>query len=237
VSVQRAVVKRGIDIVAGTALAVLALPVVLILAVGSAITLRAWPIFVQVRVGRNGRRFLLPKLRTLPVSTASAADKYALNGVRIPAFGRFLRRTHLDELPQLLLVPLGRMSLVGPRPEMPSVLARYPSEFVAERTSVRPGCTCLWQLSPSASGLIYEAPEYDRAYLRHGGPLLDAWILYRTARAWLPKASSIELGDLPPWACRTGLAATREPARTLHPERERPRVLEHAGAPVETAYE
>ena len=137
-----------------------------------------------------------------PPDTASSTDKYSLSKVRIPAFGRVLRRTHLDELPQLLLVPFGLMSLVGPRPEMPEVAARYPVEFVAERTSVRPGCTCLWQLSDSASGLIYEAPEYDRAYLLHSGPLLDAWILYRTARAWLPKSSAIDLGDLPAWACR-----------------------------------
>jgi lipopolysaccharide/colanic/teichoic acid biosynthesis glycosyltransferase len=236
VSVQRAAVKRAFDIILGTPLAALALPLILLLAVGSAVTLRAWPIFVQERVGRHGRRFLLPKVRTLPVGTASATDKYALKSVAIPAFGRFLRRTHLDELPQLLLVPVGRMSLVGPRPEMPTVLARYPTDFVTQRTSVRPGCTCLWQLSPSASGLIYEAPEYDRAYLRHGGPLLDAWILYRTARAWLPKASTIELGDLPPWACRTGSAAwTSEPqhAPAPDPTPDSPRVLERAGASVD----
>lgn len=118
--------------------------------------------------------------------TASSTDKYSLRNVRIPAFGRVLRRTHLDELPQLLLVPFGLMSLVESRPEMPEVAARYPAEFVAERTSVRPGCTCLWQLSDSADGLIYEAPEYDRAYLRHSGPLLDTWILYRTARRGCP---------------------------------------------------
>jgi lipopolysaccharide/colanic/teichoic acid biosynthesis glycosyltransferase len=228
VGVRRAVGKRVFDIVVGTVLAVVAIPVILVLALGSAVTLRAWPIFVQERVGLRGRRFLFPKLRTLPIDTAASADKYALDRVRIPAFGRFLRRTHLDELPQLFLVPVGTMTLVGPRPEMPSVMGRYPADFVAERTSVRPGCTCLWQLSPSASGLIYEAPEYDRAYLRHSGPLLDAWILYRTARAWLPRASSVELGDLPPWACRTDLERLHQPIPA--PRADRPRVLEGVGA-------
>jgi lipopolysaccharide/colanic/teichoic acid biosynthesis glycosyltransferase len=194
--------KRGVDIVVGTVLAVVALPLIVACAVCSALILRAWPIFVQDRVGKDGRVFRFPKVRTLPPDTAPSTDKYALADVRIPAFGRLLRRTHLDELPQLLLVPFGVMSLVGPRPEMPRVLARYPADFVAERARVRPGCTCLWQLSHSADKLIYEAPEYDRAYLNHGGPLLDAWILYRTARAWFPKASAIELGDLPTWACR-----------------------------------
>jgi lipopolysaccharide/colanic/teichoic acid biosynthesis glycosyltransferase len=195
-------IKRGVDIVVGTVLAVIALPLIVVLAIGAAVTLRAWPIFVQDRLGKDGRTFRFPKVRTLPPDTAASTDKYSLSGVRIPTYGRLLRRTHLDELPQLLLVPFGLMSLVGPRPEMPEVAARYPADFVAERTSVRPGCTCLWQLSDSANGLIYEAPEYDRAYLRHSGPLLDAWILYRTARAWLPKSSAIELGELPAWACR-----------------------------------
>lgn len=194
--------KRAVDVVVGTVLALAALPLIVVLLVCSALVLRAWPIFVQDRVGRGGRVFRFPKVRTLPPETASSTDKYALSEVRIPAFGRLLRRTHLDELPQLLLVPFGVMSLVGPRPEMPEVLARYPTDFVAERTSVRPGCTCLWQISDSADKLIYEAPEYDRAYLRHSGPLLDAWILFRTARAWLPRSTAIELGDLPAWACR-----------------------------------
>jgi lipopolysaccharide/colanic/teichoic acid biosynthesis glycosyltransferase len=222
-------VKRAVDIVVGTVLAMLAIPVILVFSIGSAITLRAWPIFVQDRVGRSGRVFRLPKVRTLPVDTASATDKYALSEVRIPAFGRFLRRTHLDELPQLLLVPFGLMSLVGPRPEMPDVLARYPADFVAERTSVRPGCTCLWQLSHSADKLIYEAPEYDRAYLHHSGPLLDAWILYRTARSWLPKASAIELTDLPVWACRPAFP------KSALVEPEGPTVRHAARARVESA--
>jgi lipopolysaccharide/colanic/teichoic acid biosynthesis glycosyltransferase len=221
-------VKRGVDIAVGTVLAAVALPLIVVLAIGAAITLRAWPIFVQDRLGKNGRTFRLPKVRTLPPDTASSTDKYSLSNVRIPAFGRVLRRTHLDELPQLLLVPFGLMSLVGPRPEMPEVAARYPAEFVAERTSVRPGCTCLWQLSDSADGHIYEAPEYDRAYLRHSGPLLDAWILYRTARAWLPKSSAIGLGDLPAWACRPAFPKPD----LLEPEG---RVRTAARAHVETA--
>ena len=126
-------VKRGVDIVVGTVLAVVALPLILVLAVGAAVTLRAWPIFVQDRIGKDGRTFRLPKVRTLPPDTASSTDKYSLSKVRIPAFGRVLRRTHLDELPQLLLVPFGLMSLVGPRPEMPEVLADLQTREARDR--------------------------------------------------------------------------------------------------------
>jgi len=194
-------IKRWTDIVIGSLLGVAALPVILVLALGSALTFRTWPFFVQERIGRGGRPFRFLKLRTLPKDTPTTADKYALaDSTRIPAYGRFLRHTHLDELPQLLLVPLGWMSLVGPRPEMPNVLADYPPDFAAARSCVRPGCTGLWQVSTSSTKLIYEVPEYDRLYLRHGGLRLDAWILYRTARTLLPGTRYIELADVPRWA-------------------------------------
>jgi lipopolysaccharide/colanic/teichoic acid biosynthesis glycosyltransferase len=210
--------KRLIDIVAGSALAVLALPLVLLLALGCAVALRTWPLFVQRRVGRHGRLFAFPKLRTLPRSTPAAVDKYAIAATPIPAYCRMLRRSHLDELPQLFLVPIGRMSLVGPRPEMPELLHRYPSDLVARRTSVRPGCTGLWQVSRAADQLIYEAPEYDLAYLEHAGLRLDGWILYRTARSWVAGADALGLHDVPQWvwsrpdvAVRADVAAAAPP--------------------------
>src|SRR6266566_8074847 len=85
-SVITRVGKRVIDLVVGVPLALLALPLVAVLAVGSAVSLRAWPLFVQRRVGKGGREFPFVKLRTLPVTTPSAVDKYHLDGVRIPAF-------------------------------------------------------------------------------------------------------------------------------------------------------
>src|SRR5205823_7969722 len=153
--------KRVVDILIGSALAVCALPMIVVLAIGCAISLRTWPFFVQWRVGKNGKLFRMPKLRTLPRSAPAAVDKYELGGVPMPRFCRILRRLHLDELPQLLMVPMGWMSLVGPRPEMPQLLDRYPSEFAAARLQVRPGCTGLWQVSESSTKLIYETPEYD----------------------------------------------------------------------------
>jgi exopolysaccharide production protein ExoY len=199
--------KRAVDIVVGGLLAIAALPVILVLAVGCAVALRAWPLFLQPRVGKDLRTFAFPKLRTLLPSTPSNVDKYSLNGTKIPRFCRFLRHTHLDELPQLVLVPLGRMSLIGPRPEMPDVLVRYPTEFVHERTGLRPGCTGLWQISRSVTKLIYEAPEFDLLYVRRGGPMLDCWILYRTLRSSLFRDGYIELDDVPGWVLGRGYVA------------------------------
>jgi lipopolysaccharide/colanic/teichoic acid biosynthesis glycosyltransferase len=235
--------KRAIDIVLGSLLTVAALPLIVLMAIGSAISLRAWPLFVQQRVGKDGREFRFPKVRTLPRSAPAATDKYALNGTPIPAFCRFLRRTHIDELPQLLLVPMGLMSLVGPRPEMPTVLSRYPVEFANARGSVRPGCTGLWQISSTSTKLIYEAPEYDLAYLGAAGVLLDLWILFRTVRSWLPGGRAIDLIDVPNWAWGGGAVPERAPdladefevepmPRRLSPIPASPEVYDRGAAPT-----
>lgn len=173
-------VKRAFDLMAGVVLSILTAPVVALLAVGSAVSFRAWPLFVQERLGRDGRSFRFVKLRSLPVDTRPDEDKYTLAEVTTTRWGRFIRSTHLDELPQCWLVVTGRMSLIGPRPEMPTLAATFDPVFVEERLLVRPGITGPWQVSTAVSGLIGEAPEYDRLYLAHAGPRLDAWISLRT---------------------------------------------------------
>lgn len=190
--------KRLLDIGLGAALAVAALPVIVVLALGVAASLRTWPFFVQRRVGRGGRSFPFPKLRTLPRTTPRYASKYEIptDIGRLPAF---LRRSHLDELPQLLLVPFGWMSLVGPRPEMPEDFIPSPRWFVEARTSVPQGCTGLWQVSPHTHLMLHEAPEYDLFYVRHASVRLDLWILWRTLRQFIRAAGPAQLGDVPVW--------------------------------------
>lgn len=174
--------KRCCDVVLGSLLALIALPLIVVLSLTSMLAFRAWPIFVQPRIGREGRLFRCLKIRSLPKSAPRAADKHAINSVETNAFGRFIRRTHLDEFPQLFLVPLGHMSLVGPRPEMPELLDRYPAELREARKQVRPGCTGLWQISDAAIGMIYESSEYDTYYVDHVSIELDLRILGRTLR-------------------------------------------------------
>jgi len=175
-------IRQGIDRLVAGILAVLTLPVVVVCLAVSAVVFRASPLFVQQRVGLNGRLISVPKIRSLPTSVDSTADKYALRKDSYNGWSNLLRRSHLDELPQLWSVAKGDMSIVGPRPEMPSLSSRYPADFVKVRTSVRPGITGAWQISEALAGLIYEAPEYDREYVATASPRLDAWILWRTVR-------------------------------------------------------
>jgi lipopolysaccharide/colanic/teichoic acid biosynthesis glycosyltransferase len=192
--------KRIVDIVMGTVLLLVAVPVILVTAIGSAIALRAWPFFVQDRIGRGGQTFKFVKVRTLPPATNAYADKYALADVDIPAFTRVLRKLHLDELPQLALVVTGRMSLVGPRPEMPGLHAQLPRHFATLRSLVRPGCTGLWQVSEHCDGLIGEAPGCDSLYVQHHSTRFDLWIMWQTlVKVVRGGRSAISLADVPDW--------------------------------------
>jgi lipopolysaccharide/colanic/teichoic acid biosynthesis glycosyltransferase len=199
-------VRRGFDIVVSASLAVISLPIMIIAVIGSFISLQAWPLFTQERVGRDGVSFRFVKIRTLPRSVPTYTDKFRLDLTTVPAFCRLLRALHLDELPQLYLVLCGRMSLVGPRPEMQYLHEGMPDRFGTERTSVRPGCTGLWQISDSCAGLISAAPEYDRFYLANRTLRLDAWVLARTALKMLGFARPMTLSDVPTWTVRSGAA-------------------------------
>jgi lipopolysaccharide/colanic/teichoic acid biosynthesis glycosyltransferase len=200
-------VKRAFDLTAGVALSIVTAPVIVLLAVGSVVSFRAWPLFVQKRLGRGGRPFCFVKLRTLPTDTPPDEDKYTIAATTTTRWGRFLRAWHLDELPQCWLVVTGRMSLVGPRPEMPALAARFDAVFMEERLAVRPGITGPWQVSTACSGLIGEAPEFDRLYLAHAGPRFDAWILLRTAGVLVGRPP-LSLERFPGWACNGSAPAS-----------------------------
>ncbi len=191
--------ERALDITVSLVLLLVTLPVLVIATVGSALSLRAFPFFVQQRIGKDGQPFSFLKVRTLPVETPSYIDKHRLDLDLIPPFCRLLRRLHLDELPQLLLVLRGHMSLVGPRPEMASLHDDLPEDFAALRTSVRPGCTGLWQISDGCTDLISSSPEYDCYYLQQRSLRFDLWVLVRTALKMAGVAKTVTLQDIPRW--------------------------------------
>lgn len=196
------VLRRVIDLTVGVVLVVATLPLVVVGAVGSAICLRAWPVFTQRRIGRDGRPFTVLKIRTLPVEHPPYATKYELPTTGIPRFTRALRDLHIDELPQLLLVVTGRMSLVGPRPEMAVLHDALPDEVAAERTTVKPGCTGLWQLSPRSRMLICESPEYDHFYVTNRTFRLDLWIVVETVAVLVRRRKTLTLASVPDWTTR-----------------------------------
>lgn len=210
--------KRVFEWILAAAAALVTVPIVLVLAVISTITFRAFPFFSQERIGRGGRRFRLVKIRSLPKSMRISAPKYELTKTSTTGFGRFVRRTHLDELPQLWLVLAGTMSLVGPRPEMPNLAEGFSEEFARRRSSVRPGCTGLWQISADAHRLINEAPEYDLTYVENAGLRLDLWIMWRTLVEFVRPRKRPTLADVPRWALRSP-TSLRVAAPVVQPDR------------------
>ena len=137
-------------------------------------------LFFQRRIGRNGREFLMPKIRTLkkhahPNKPACSYDTDAFT----TKTGRFLRRHRLDEMPQIFSVITGKMSLVGPRPELPDVVKSYTAKEL-KRLDARPGLTGLWQIKAPRNQPIHKNIKYDFYYLRKASLLLDIRILAET---------------------------------------------------------
>lgn len=207
-------------------LALVTLPVLLAVAAASALAYRTSPIFVHERVGRHGRHFRFVKVRTLPPTTGRYLDKHSIGTGRIPWSMQMVRRAHLDEIPQLWMVLTGHLSLVGPRAEMAVLHQRIGARAAAERLSVRPGVTGLWQVSTHCDGLICDRVEYDRLYVRHRNPLLDAWILAKTIEK-VAFGRRVHLFEVPQWA----IGAERQPA-IIDLTAVTPR---HAPAPVDVA--
>ncbi|MCB1990577.1 MAG: sugar transferase [Geminicoccaceae bacterium] len=200
--------KRPLDVLAVLLAAPIVVPVVLILA------LVIWwhgdkPFYTQQRVGRSGRSFRLWKMRTM-VENADKhlADYLAANpeakaewdltqklkrDPRITSTGHFLRKTSLDELPQLWNVLKGEMSLIGPRPLLVEYLPRYNARQRC-RHKVMPGITGLAQVA-GRNLLSWEVRfEHDVTYVREIGPALDCWILWRTLRGLGDTSATVPTG-------------------------------------------
>lgn len=192
----RLVTKDFVDRVAATLLLALAGPVLLIAAAAIRLDSPGPAFYTQIRVGERGRHFTMFKLRSMYIDADArraavvAAGGDAGNKVlfkdrrdpRITRVGRVLRRTSLDELPQLFNVVRGDMSLVGPRPALPQEVAEYDSE-ARRRLLVKPGLTGLWQVS-GRSDLSWDSTvALDRHYVENRGAQLDVEILANTLKA------------------------------------------------------
>jgi lipopolysaccharide/colanic/teichoic acid biosynthesis glycosyltransferase len=187
-------VKPALDRLAGITLSILTIPIAMVITVAIWSTMGRPAIYKQRRVGLFGREFTVYKFRTMNhdrravdigithedrrVNHKSKADP------RHTDLGRFLRKWSLDEIPQLWNVALGDMSLIGPRPELPSIVAKY-EPWQHRRHEVKPGLTGLWQVTARGDAPMHEATDIDVDYVENVQFLGDARILLLTPAAVL----------------------------------------------------
>lgn len=188
--------KRSTDVVVGVLLLILTAPLVALAALAIAAVTGGTPFFTQERIGMHGRRFKMFKLRTM-VNGAHAMRSTVMhlnevdgpvfkirNDPRLHPLGRFLRRTSIDELPNLINVVRGEMALVGPRPALPSEVEHYDA-LARRRLSVPQGVTCLWQINGRSDVSFEHWMELDNRYVDEWTPLGDLAIIVKTIPAVL----------------------------------------------------
>jgi len=185
--------KRALDLVGGCALMVFLFPIFCISWIAVMLTSRGPTIFAQERIGLNGKPFVFYKFRSMYIDQESRVDMKKIkegeaNGFlyktdddpRITPVGRFIRKASIDELVQIWNVIRGDMSLVGPRPLVPHMLAPYP-EIMKHRSKIRPGLTGLWQVSDRENNTsVLGMVKYDRHYVENYSMTMDLLILLKT---------------------------------------------------------
>jgi exopolysaccharide biosynthesis polyprenyl glycosylphosphotransferase len=196
------VVKGAADKTVAALVLLLFAPVLLGIALGVRLTSTGPAVFRQTRIGKDGREFTMLKFRTMVVDAeARRADLVGQNdraeGVlfkirhdpRVTPIGKVLRKLSLDELPQLVNVLAGSMSLVGPRPPLPEEVALYEDD-VRRRLLVKPGLTGLWQISGRSDLTWDESVRLDLRYVENWSLTLDLMILWKTAFAVVRSAGA-----------------------------------------------
>ncbi len=189
--------KRMVDTTVSLAALIVLAPLMIVVAILIKATSPGPVFFAQDRVGMNQRRFRIYKFRSMVADAEAKKDELAhlneipdgpafkmKNDPRITAIGRFIRKTSIDELPQLFNVLHGEMSLVGPRPPLPDEVKRYQWLF-RKRLSVKPGITCVWQISGRSNTTFERWMEMDSEYIDNWSIWLDLKILAKTVPAVL----------------------------------------------------
>lgn len=187
--------KRAFDVVVSIALLILVSPVLVLASLAIIIESKGGsPLFTQTRIGRWGKEFKILKLRTMvkgaeqllvvdhDLRNRYLSDGHKISGIsdpRITRVGRILRKTSIDELPQLLNVAIGQMSLVGPRPVRPTELSCY-GRLANSYLVLRPGMSGLWQVSGRSTIMFPARAEIDHQYLLRNSLRQDLSILFRT---------------------------------------------------------
>lgn len=192
--------KRIFDVVFSSLALLFLLPLFLIVSIIIVIDdPHAGPIFSQKRVGRHGKIFTIYKFRSMVANAEQLKDELKernemdgpvfkiTDDPRITRFGRFIRRTSIDELPQLFNVLKGDMSFVGPRPPIPSEVEQY-DDYQKLRLVVTPGLTCIWQTTSDRNDVPFEQwVEMDIDYIQHRTMLKDISMIFKTVMVVLTK--------------------------------------------------
>jgi undecaprenyl-phosphate galactose phosphotransferase len=192
------IVKRIIDIVCSSIGLLVLLPLFLILAILIKISSKGPILYKNIRIGKNGKPFIFYKFRSMTVSnngdmerqkimiefmknsyTQNGEDTKIINSDRLTGIGKFIRKISLDELPQLINVLKGEMSLVGPRPCLPYEYDNY-DEWQKRRVSVTPGCTGVWQVSGRSKVSFNDSVVLDLYYIHNMNPWLDLQLIIKT---------------------------------------------------------
>lgn len=177
--------KRCLDLLLASIGIILAIPIIAVFAILVVLESPGSPFYIQQRVGKNGNYFNLIKLRSMNNDAEKEGAKWAeANDPRVTKIGSFMRKTRIDELPQLLSVLKGDMSIIGPRPERPVFTAQFDSEIpgFAKRLAVRPGLTGLAQVSGGYEITPGEKLKYDLEYISNLTFKLELKIMLKTVK-------------------------------------------------------
>ena len=176
-------IKSSIEFIFSLLLLIIAVPICILACIAIYVELRVNPIYTQKRVGLNGRIFKIYKLRSMYIDAEKDGPKWANeNDERITKVGRIIRKTRIDELPQLVNILKRDMSFIGPRPERPEFIKefiKYIPDF-NDRLLVKPGITGWAQVNGGYSLTPKEKLEFDKFYIRNRGFKLDLLIIVKT---------------------------------------------------------
>lgn len=185
------IIKRIIDIMGALCGILIISPVMIVVAIWIKLDSKGPVFFAQNRVGQGGKRFLMYKFRSMCPDAEGLLHKLEedneMSGPmfkikedpRITKIGKFIRKTSIDELPQLINILKGEMSLVGPRPSLPKEVAQFTS-FQKQRLVAKPGLTCYWQVEGRSDVSFEEWMEMDVEYLKDRNTLVDIVLIFKT---------------------------------------------------------
>ena len=183
--------KRALDVIASFLGLVILSPILLIVAILIKLESKGPAIFAQSRIGLNGKEFKMYKFRSMVQNAEELKEKLAKqnemsgpmfkikNDPRVTKVGKFIRKTSIDELPQLLNILKGDMTLVGPRPSLPREVEKFES-WMLKRLDVKPGLTCYWQVSGRNNIDFYEWMKLDLKYVNDMSFWLDIKLIFKT---------------------------------------------------------